>query len=218
MWRVLQKSYIFAAWDPGTIHGPENPESRALKATTRTQPTQLSRGSSAAIYCRISSKTNEDKDGARRQTHAAKSAAKNAGMSPTAIEKMKNICDVVSGSLPLEQRRTLQNLLKENKIKTIYVESLRALSRDAAVGENIVQECQKQNKTIVTADLPGLCAAGPVKKFVRSVMFGVMELEKELLVGRMKDWFLQELPLSLSTYIYIYMCDILHMYIYTDVT
>ena len=52
-----------------------------------------------------------------------------------------------SGSLPLDQRKAFKGLIEEapkRNIENIFVESARALSRDADVGEEIYKKSKEQ--------------------------------------------------------------------------
>ena len=54
------------------------------------------------------------------------------------ISVIRTVCEVISGSLPMDQRKQFKQLLVDAPnagIKKIFVESARAISRDADVGE-----------------------------------------------------------------------------------
>ena len=140
-----------------------------------------------AIYCRTSTPTNKDKSGISRQQKAARLAA---AKDKTKI--VKNVVEIISGSLTMDKRDKISDLLtktKDKDIEKVYVESIRAISRDANVAEAIFLKSQKENVQIVPADFPDLCVLdpNPVQTFIRRVMFAMTELEKNLIVQRLKD-------------------------------
>ena len=67
---------------------------------------------------------------------------------------MKTICEVISGSLPLDKRSTFQSMLSGTKFKIdkIFVESARAVSRDADVAEQIYKAAKAANVEIIPQD------------------------------------------------------------------
>ena len=140
-----------------------------------------------AIYCRTSTPTNKDKSGISRQQKAARLAA---AKDKTKI--VKNVVEIISGSLTMDKRDKISDLLtktKDKEIEKVYVESIRAISRDANVAEAMFLKSQKENVQIVPADFPDLCVLdpNPVQTFIRRVMFAMTELEKKLIVQRLKD-------------------------------
>ena len=74
-------------------------------------------------------------------------------------------------------------------IEKIYVESVRAISRDADVAEEMYKQAKDKGVQIVPSDIPELCVLdlNPVQTFMRRVMFAVTELEKNLIVQRLQD-------------------------------
>ena len=140
-----------------------------------------------AIYCRTSTPTNKDKSGISRQQKAARLAA---AKDKTKI--VKNVVEIISGSLTMDKRDSISDLLtktKDKDIEKVYVESIRAISRDANVAEAMFLKSQKENVQIVPADFPDLCILdpNPVQTFIRRVMFAMTELEKNLIAQRLKD-------------------------------
>ena len=83
----------------------------------------------AAIYCRTSSKANQNSSSASRQKNAAKTAAE-----AQHSQVVTTIAEIVSGSLPLDQRGQFTKLMDMGAAKNldkIFIESTRALARDA---------------------------------------------------------------------------------------
>ena len=105
---------------------------------------------------------------------------------------MKMIAEVVSGSLPLDKRGQFTKLMEMGAAKNldkIYIESTRALARDADIAEAAYKTSKSMGVQIVPADLPDLCTHNPnaVQTFLRRVMFAMVELEKNLIVERLGD-------------------------------
>lgn len=115
-----------------------------------------------------------------RQEHACKGVAKGA--------KVQR--DVVSGSLPLDARKSLTALLSgEGGVKKVVVESARAIARSTMVGEQAFNLSKQTGVQIVAADSPDLFNHTPTpgQAFLRRVMLAVQEYEKDLIVQRLTD-------------------------------
>ena len=138
-----------------------------------------------AVYIRTSTKTNKDKSGPARQRAACKSNRDKK------IKIAKEVVEVISGSLPLEHRKKLRELIDEASRKKfdIKVESARAISRDMVVNEEIYAASKKAGVEIIACDMPDLYDhnANPVQKFMRRTIFSYTELEKDLTVSRLQD-------------------------------
>ena len=94
--------------------------------------------------------------------------------------------------MTLDKRATIQDIIKKVEDKTIEnicVESVRAISIDANVAEQIYQDAKANNLQVVPSDFPDLCVLdpNPVQTFIRKVMFAMTELEKNLIVQRLQD-------------------------------
>ena len=116
---------------------------RQAERRRKKQP-QQSEEAKGALYCRTSSKANEHGASMPRQQAAGKSEA-----IMQKIPLVRTVCEVISGSLPMDQRKQFKNLLAEAPnagIKKIFVESARALSRDADVGEEIYKKSKEQGE------------------------------------------------------------------------
>ena len=141
----------------------------------------------AAIYCRTSSKANRNSASTSRQKMAAKRLA-----DVQRSKVVKTIAEIVSGSLPLDQRSQFTKLMDmgaADKLDKIYFESTRAIARDADVAEAAYKTSKHIGVQLVPADLPELCTLNPnaVQTFLRRVMFAMVELEKNLIVERLED-------------------------------
>jgi DNA invertase Pin-like site-specific DNA recombinase len=135
----------------------------------------------AAIYTRISTKTNEKKSGTHRQLKSCQSKAKDDGVQVT-----RSVSEVVSGSLPASHR---VESVRAKSMDKIYVESVRAVARDAMVAEHYYEMSKRNGKEIIPADMPNLFKhdENPAEKFARRTMCAAIELEKDLAVERMKN-------------------------------
>lgn len=109
---------------------------RQGKATVRRCGHNKSIG---VVYTRTSSPGLKVERSKARQIQSGAQAAKGKGGAPV----VKKVCEVISGSLPLDRRNTLMDLLSgkvqglgtvnPKKLK-VFVESARAIERDAMVG------------------------------------------------------------------------------------
>ena len=140
-----------------------------------------------AVYTRTSTKTNAAKSGAKRQRDNIDGLA-----SLQSAKVVKSLTEVVSGSLPLDKRKTFSKFLQDcgsAGINKVYVESSRAVARDATVAEAFFTLSKKIGVTIVPSDVPTLYQhnPNPVEKFLRRVMMSFTELEKDLTVQRLQS-------------------------------
>ena len=140
----------------------------------------------AAIYARVSSTANKDGAGISRQTTLCKQKCKEANAKVAC-----QVAEVISGSLPLQQRSVFNTLLEqchEGKISQVVVEGSRAFARNAFVAEAMYEKSKELGVQIVPVDLPDLCAhdPNPAQKFLRRVMFAYTELEKDMTVTRLQ--------------------------------
>jgi DNA invertase Pin-like site-specific DNA recombinase len=98
--------------------------------------------------------------------------------------------ETISGSLPLDKRTTLKNMIEHHGgMKTIFVESSRAIARNAKAAEEVYELARLHGVTIIPADVPDLFQPNPtaVQKFVRRCIFAMTELERDLVVDRLRD-------------------------------
>ena len=141
----------------------------------------------AAIYARVSSAANKDGAGLSRQ----KAACRKAG-ADMKLDIVHSVAEVVSGSLPLEQRACFKELLQKCRckgIQRILVEGSRAVARSAVSAEEVYQQSKQAGIEITPCDIPGLYTldANPAQKFLRRVIFAYTELEKDMTVSRLQD-------------------------------
>ena len=149
--------------------------------------------SKAAVYARISSTSQKDGSGIKRQTSRCKATCKAVG-DKVACE----VSEVISASLPVNDRKVFNQLLHECKSKgitKIIVEGTRAFARSAHVAEILYEKSKGMGITIIPVDVPDLCVhdPNPAQKFIRRVMFAFTELEKDLSVTRLQHGWQQRL-------------------------
>ena len=158
---------------------------RAVRAMPSKRSAKKAAKGRGIIYTRTSSKANEDGASCSRQKAVAVMASTRTG-----IPVVKTMMETVSGSLPLDKRNALKDIIEDHKgIKTIFVESSRAIARSAKVAEGIFELAKEHGVAIIPADVPDLYNPNPtaVQKFVRRTIFAMTELERDLVVDRLKD-------------------------------
>lgn len=148
----------------------------------------------AAAYGRTSSKANAHGSSTTRQMKAAKATAKALG-----IKKVKEVCEVLSGSLPLPARKMILDLIETHDC--VLVESARALARDADVGEQIYKAAKRAGTKLIASDMPTLLKndPSPTETFLRRVMWAYFELERSLVVDRLAKGRIEAMKKSKKT-------------------
>ncbi|CAE7727302.1 unnamed protein product [Symbiodinium necroappetens] len=142
----------------------------------------------AAIYCRVSSKANKDSASVGRQKKACQDVC-----SKMQWKVVKNVAEVVSGSLPKDQRQTFCSLLQtcaKRGIKNLVVEGARTIARSAKTCEEFYEMSKNSGIKITAADIPTLyedSEGNAAKAFLRHVLFGYVQLERDMLVHRLQD-------------------------------
>ena len=149
-------------------------------------PAKTNKQKKAAIYARVSSTSQKDGAGISRQNARCKATCKSIG-AKVALE----VSEVVSGSLPLKQRKIFNELMekcKDKGVSNIVVEGTRAFSRNAKVSETIYERSKELGLNIIPVDVPDLLEhnPNPAQKFLRRVMFSYTELEKDMAVQRLQ--------------------------------
>ena len=142
----------------------------------------------AVIYSRVSSKANEHSASVKRQQQACKEMCKRMRW-----DVVDSVAEVVSGSLPKNQRHVFCKLLascKKQGIKHVVVEGSRTLARTAKTAEEFYDMCTEAGIKITAADIPMLfddSTGNPAQRFIRHVLFGYVQLERDMLVLRLQD-------------------------------
>lgn len=94
----------------------------------------------------------------------------------------------VSGAAPLEKKVELLKCLESlNKGDTLYVYSLSRLSRETLQALFIEKEIKVKGATLKSFQEEEQCGDTPEKKFARTILSAVAELEKEMISARIKS-------------------------------
>ncbi len=80
-------------------------------------------------------------------------------------------------------------MIKSASVNKIYVESARAVARSVSSAEELYELSKQQGTKIVARDMPWMFehVQNPAEKFMRRAMVAALELERDLLVHRMKE-------------------------------
>lgn len=149
-------------------------------------------GEIGVVYARTSSEGDKVERSAARQFNNGARAAKGLGRN---IKVLQKVSEVISGSLPLQHRDTLMSLLSgkipgtttvDPRKLLVFVESARAVARDAMVGEQLYQASKASGVRIIPADMPGLFNhnPSPAENFIRKIMMSVQELDRDQIIQR----------------------------------
>jgi len=162
------------------------------KTTCRSKHGEKAVQQVGVLYARTSSEGDKVQRSAARQFSHSSRAVKGAGKN---VKVLKKVSEVVSGSLPLQGRDTLMNLLSgkipgatsvDPRKLLVFVESARAVARDAMVGEQLYQASKATGARIVPADMPNLFSHNPTpaENFIRKIMMSVQELDRDQIIQR----------------------------------
>ncbi len=142
----------------------------------------------AIAYYRTSSATNvgADKDSLARQRSAVEAYAKRAG-----YEIVESYHDAaVSGADALDARPGFAEALKRiasNGVRTIIVETASRFARDLIVAETGFRRLRTAGIALIAADAPNsFLDDTPTSAVIRQVLAAVQELDKAMLVSRLK--------------------------------
>ena len=142
----------------------------------------------AIAYYRTSSSANvgPDKDSLARQRVAVEAYAKRAG-----YEIVESHYDAaVSGADALDARPGFAEALKRiasNGVRTIIVETASRFARDLIVAETGFRRLRAAGIALIAADAPNsFLDDTPTSAFIRQVLAAVQELDKAMLVSRLK--------------------------------
>jgi DNA invertase Pin-like site-specific DNA recombinase len=142
----------------------------------------------AIAYYRTSSAANvgTDKDSLARQRSAVEAYAKRAG-----YEIVEGYYDpAVSGADALDARPGFAEALKRiasNGVRTIIVETASRFARDLIVAETGFRRLRNAGIALIAADAPNsFLDDTPTSAFIRQVLAAVQELDKAMLVSRLK--------------------------------
>jgi DNA invertase Pin-like site-specific DNA recombinase len=138
-------------------------------------------------YLRVSSpaQAKDDKDGFTRQERAVRDYAELHSLDIVTIYR-----EDVSGTE--EYRPVLAELLLSleqngHGIKTVIIEKLDRLARDLMVQEGIIIKFTSKGYDLISAvEGAELLVKDPTRKFIRQVLGAVAELDKQMLVARLR--------------------------------
>jgi DNA invertase Pin-like site-specific DNA recombinase len=139
-------------------------------------------------YLRTSSAANvgQDKDSDKRQRQAIQDYARQAGITI----KGWHYDAAVSGADRIEDREGFTAMLAAiaaNGARTIIVETASRFARDLIVQETGFQKLKEMGITLIAADSPGSFQdSTPTAEFIRQVLGAVSQLEKAMLVAKLK--------------------------------
>jgi DNA invertase Pin-like site-specific DNA recombinase len=144
----------------------------------------------AVAYYRTSSAANvgEDKDSERRQREAVRRFAKARKL--TIVDDGEFYDEAVSGTDPVDKRPGFRKLLArcaENGISVVLVETASRFARVLAVQLGGHELLRGLGIDLIPVDAPDyFLDPGPTAEFVRQILGGAAQLEKALLVAKLK--------------------------------
>jgi DNA invertase Pin-like site-specific DNA recombinase len=142
----------------------------------------------AVSYLRVSGLGQVEGDGFPRQREAVESFAKRAGL--VIVDEYRD--EGVSGANELDDRPGLGELINRietNGVRTVLVENADRVARDLMVFEIILSKFLKMGVQVIEVgggqDLT-VADGNPIRKFIRQVLGAVSELDKAVLVAKLK--------------------------------
>jgi DNA invertase Pin-like site-specific DNA recombinase len=142
----------------------------------------------AVSYLRVSGLGQVEGDGFPRQREAVESFAKRAGL--VIVDEYRD--EGVSGANELDDRPGLGELINRietNGVRTVLVENADRVARDLMVFEIILSKFLKMGVQVIEVgggqDLT-VADGNPTRKFIRQVLGAVSELDKAVLVAKLK--------------------------------
>jgi DNA invertase Pin-like site-specific DNA recombinase len=139
----------------------------------------------AFAYLRVSGKGQVKGDGFPRQLAAIQQYAKAHGIRIKKVFREEG----VSGAKELENRPALSELmtaLHSNGTRLVLVEKLDRLARTAMIQEALIEDLQKHRFELISVMEPDLLKDDPQRKFMRLVFGAMAELEKSLIVVKLR--------------------------------
>ena len=142
----------------------------------------------AVSYLRVSGLGQVEGDGFPRQREAVGSFAKRAGL--VIVDEYRD--EGVSGADELDDRPGLGELINRietNGVRTVLVENADRVARDLMIFEIILSKFLKMGVQVIEVgggqDLT-VADGNPIRKFIRQVLGAVSELDKSVLVAKLK--------------------------------
>jgi DNA invertase Pin-like site-specific DNA recombinase len=81
----------------------------------------------------------------------------------------------------------IQYLCNHAECTTVIIERLDRLTGDLVIQESIIGKFQGLNLSLVSTCEPDLCSTDPSRKFIRQVLGAVAELDRSLIVAKLKS-------------------------------
>jgi len=135
-----------------------------------------------AIYCRVSTEEQKEKQSIKNQIDFADKYCQKNGLNPYKYYQD----DGFSGSLPPEERPALSQLIedaKQHKFERVLVYQLSQLARDTRISMNIAHELIQSGIPVksMTEDFD---SNNPMGKFMFSLLSGISEMERNQIRDR----------------------------------
>jgi DNA invertase Pin-like site-specific DNA recombinase len=139
----------------------------------------------AYAYLRVSGLGQVEGNGFERQISAILDYAKAHDLE---IEKFYRE-EGISGTSDSAARPAMRALLEDalaGTTRTIIIERLDRLARDAIIQEGIVAKMLTLGCTLISTAEPDLCSDDPTRRFIRIVLGAVAGLDRELTVAKLR--------------------------------
>lgn len=142
----------------------------------------------AFAYVRVSGQSQKDKDGPMRQKRAIEGYALDNDIRYVCVYEELG----VSGTKDFMDRPILHQLLQdldETGVRTVLVEKIDRVARDLIVSELILAEFRKRGVKVIECETGHdltVADGNPGRKFVRQILGAVAEMEKSMLVLKLR--------------------------------
>jgi DNA invertase Pin-like site-specific DNA recombinase len=136
----------------------------------------------AFAYLRVSSKGQTKGHGIDRQLTAIRRYATANGLRLAKVFRDEG----VSGTLDLDNRPALLELMAGIGAKVVLIERLDRLARDLMVQEAIITDLQKRGFTLISTTEPDLLNDDPSRKLVRQVFGAIAEYDRAMTVAKLR--------------------------------
>ena len=136
-------------------------------------------------YLRVSGPSQVRGDGFPRQFIAIRKYCEANNLRIVRVFKERGVC----GETELENRPALSalfNALESNGVKTVVIERIDRLARSVLVFETIIRDFQRSSYTLLSTCEPNLVSTDPTHEFIRVILAGSAQLEKKLLVLKLR--------------------------------
>jgi DNA invertase Pin-like site-specific DNA recombinase len=135
----------------------------------------------AFAYLRVSGQDQVSGDGFARQLIAIEQFAASQGLQLAKVYREEGVTGTA------ESRPTLAELMEDaSPGDTVIVEKLDRLARDLLVQEAIFSKLMQAGIRLLSATEPDMSQNDPTRKFIRRILGAVAELDKDLIVARLR--------------------------------